>query len=146
MFVSSAMALAPGRSRRKLQAKEFERIRRTACGVHDALELGPWACKCLLSHKANLRLEARVTSNESGANQIQYSLPLRFRFLFSFDADHQTQTCLPPWNWHETDIVPLDDEINKTGNKDLVTTASDLQKGPRPPSGTVDATLSLACV
>ena len=101
------MALAPGRSRRKLQAKEFERIRRTACGVHDALELGPWACKCSLSHKANLRLEARVTSNESGVNQIQYSLPLRFRFLFSFDADHQTQTCLPPWNWHETDIVPL---------------------------------------
>jgi hypothetical protein len=38
----------------------------------------------------------------------QLSLPTRFRFVFSFDTKSQTQT-IPPWNWHETDIEPLDD-------------------------------------
>jgi hypothetical protein len=107
-LTSSSIALAPSRSRRTLHATSLELIRRNACCVHDVLEYGPWGCTCSGPHNANLRLEARGVGDQLSSAHAQLSLPLRFRFVFSFDIKAQTEP-LPPWNWRETDIEPLDD-------------------------------------
>jgi hypothetical protein len=112
ILISSSISLAPTRSRRTLQTSCLEAIRQNACGVHDVLESGPWACTCSLPHNANLRLEARGVGDPLVSAQAQLSLPTRFRFVFSFDIKPQSQP-LPPWNWHETDIEPLDDQSDQ---------------------------------
>jgi hypothetical protein len=109
ILTSSSISLAPTRSRRTLQTSCLEAVRQNACGVHNVLESGPWACTCPLPHNANLRLEARGVGDPT---QTQLSLPTRFRFVFSFDIKPQSQP-LPPWNWHETDIEPLDDQSDQ---------------------------------
>lgn len=68
-----------------------------------------------MPHKANLRLEARGVGDYLVSAHTQLSLPARFRFVFSFDAKPQTKA-LPPWNWHETDIEPLDDPGAQEGD------------------------------
>lgn len=106
-LTGSSLELAPSR-RKTLQMIYFERIRKDACSVHDVLELGPWHCTCPLPHNANLRLEARVSSEATPSGGGPITLPHRFRVLFSFTTE-PTSKQLPVWNWHETDIVPLDE-------------------------------------
>lgn len=101
----SSLQLAPGR-RKLLKIKEFDNIRKDACSVHDALEKGPWNCKCKLPHNANLRLDSLEAQPQSIS---RIALPHRFRIIFSFPAETTIEEA-PPWNWREADIVPLGDE------------------------------------
>jgi hypothetical protein len=131
----SSISLAPSRSRRTLQATSLETIRQNACGVHEVLQSGVWGCTCSIPHNANLRLEARVVGEHLTSSQTQLSLPTRFRFVFSFDVKPQTEP-LPPWNWHETDIEPLDEREDEKGDTagNMPSAPTEQAPSPGPPT------------
>lgn len=106
-IVADSNRLVTTRRSRRLQAIDFRHVRRSAEGLHDALECGPWGCRCPEPHHASLRLESRIQPlNHSTTPLDGETLQLRFRVLFQ-SSDVGTGTVQ---DWRETDIVPRQQE------------------------------------
>ncbi|MCJ1423360.1 hypothetical protein MMC29_001243 [Sticta canariensis] len=89
-------------------AKRYECIGDHASSLYQVLRKSlTWPCGCSIPHNASLRLEAR-TSREPDPTHEEYS-DLCFNVLFFFDTNPSISQILPPWNWRETRIEPIND-------------------------------------
>lgn len=91
-----------------ITAKRYGCIGDHASSLYNVLRKSlTWPCGCLIPHNASLRLEAR-TSREPNPTHEKYS-DLCFNVLFFFDTNSSISQTLPPWNWRETRIEPIND-------------------------------------
>lgn len=89
-------------------AKRYECIGDQASSLYKVLRKSlTWPCGCSIPHNASLRLEAR-TSREPDRTHEALS-DLCFNVLFFFDTNPSISQNLPPWNWRETRIEPIND-------------------------------------